>query len=168
MKIELKKISFSERLSEETNAFVADLYINGKKAAYVKNDGQGGSTDYQPYEGMYALVNEAARYAKTLPSKKYGTLTIESDLEVVIDDLFTKWLTDKEAKKFGKKLSKDCEKGICTKTANGYTLHQFKGYTIASLLLHPSGKVALKKAIDKFKSEGLEILNKNIPEDILV
>ena len=30
MKIELKKIEFSERKSEETNSFVADLWCNGK------------------------------------------------------------------------------------------------------------------------------------------
>ncbi len=33
-------------MSEETNCFVADLYINGKKIGYVKNDGRGGCTDY--------------------------------------------------------------------------------------------------------------------------
>ena len=33
MKIELKNIKFSEALSEETNAFVCDVYVNGKKVA---------------------------------------------------------------------------------------------------------------------------------------
>lgn len=44
MKIELKNFQFFERMSEETNAFVADVYVNGVKVAYAKNDGRGGET----------------------------------------------------------------------------------------------------------------------------
>jgi hypothetical protein len=34
MRFELKSIVFSERMSEETNAFVANLYVDGK--SYVQ------------------------------------------------------------------------------------------------------------------------------------
>ena len=55
MKIELKKISFSERMSDETNCFIADLYINGKKVGECNNDGRGGCTNYggNTKEGIY-------------------------------------------------------------------------------------------------------------------
>jgi hypothetical protein len=33
-------------MSEETNAFVANLYVDGKKLCSVRNDGQGGNTNY--------------------------------------------------------------------------------------------------------------------------
>jgi len=45
LKIELKKIKHSPSLSEETNAYTADIYVDGKSIAYVKNSGHGGSTD---------------------------------------------------------------------------------------------------------------------------
>jgi hypothetical protein len=46
MKLELKNIKHSEFASEETHCYQATLYVDGKKMAEVKNDGQGGS-DYQ-------------------------------------------------------------------------------------------------------------------------
>jgi len=39
MKVELKNVKFSEHMSEETNAFTADVYVDGKKCGYAKNDG---------------------------------------------------------------------------------------------------------------------------------
>lgn len=62
MKIELKNIKFSEALSEETNAFVADVYVNEQKVAYAKNDGHGGCTFYHAYEGMRELVEQAEQF----------------------------------------------------------------------------------------------------------
>ena len=49
MDIQLKSIKFSEHLSEETNAFTANLYVDGKKIGYCRNDGRGGNTLVQPY-----------------------------------------------------------------------------------------------------------------------
>ncbi|MCK7559358.1 hypothetical protein MKQ70_32085 [Chitinophaga sedimenti] len=44
MKIVLKGLRVYEEMSEETNAFSADLWIEGKKVAKAKNDGRGGMT----------------------------------------------------------------------------------------------------------------------------
>ena len=46
MKIEIKNIKHSPSLSEETNAFTADIYVNGVKAGSAMNRGHGGCTDY--------------------------------------------------------------------------------------------------------------------------
>lgn len=46
MKVELKKIQHALNMSEETNAFTADLWIDGKKTGGAKNDGRGGETNY--------------------------------------------------------------------------------------------------------------------------
>ena len=42
-KIEMKNISYYKRGSEETPCYNATVYINGKKAVEVSNDGHGGS-----------------------------------------------------------------------------------------------------------------------------
>lgn len=44
MKVELKKLAIYQRLSEETTAFSADVWIDGQKVGHAKNDGQGGAT----------------------------------------------------------------------------------------------------------------------------
>ena len=65
MKIELKNISHSPRLSQETEAFAADLWINGKKVAYCENDGHGGCTNYNTYNpSLRPLLKEAEEYCK--------------------------------------------------------------------------------------------------------
>jgi len=105
MKIELKNVRFSEAMSEETNAFTADLYINGKKAGYCKNTGQGGCTDYNAYSPeLRPLIAEAEAYCKTLPDIDYGTFKVKSSLEEVIDKLFEDWTVAKERKKMEKRM----------------------------------------------------------------
>ncbi len=44
MKIELKKLAIYPRMSEETTAFAAALWVDGTLVGYAKNDGHGGST----------------------------------------------------------------------------------------------------------------------------
>jgi len=50
MKLELKNISYYERGSEETPCYDATVYINGKKAIDVSNNGQGGCDRQYPIE----------------------------------------------------------------------------------------------------------------------
>ena len=96
MKIELKKIIFNEQMSEETNCFFAELYINGKKVGYVKNTGQGGQTHYNGYtKEDNETIREAEVYCKTLPKVKYGNSEWENSLEYVIDHLFEDWIMAK-------------------------------------------------------------------------
>ena len=42
MKLSLKNIKYSEHASQETNNFVAELYVDGKPFALVHNEGTGG------------------------------------------------------------------------------------------------------------------------------
>ena len=71
MKLELKNIKVNLAFSEETTMFQADIYANGKKIGYAKNDGRGGSTWYNPYEGTFGLLRLAEAFAETLPSDFY-------------------------------------------------------------------------------------------------
>jgi len=89
MKIELKNIKVNKMFSEETTCFIADVFINGKKTAYAKNDGRGGNTNIQPYVGM--SLDEVYNFCKTLP-KKFG---YPQTLDYLIDDL----LFEKEKEK---------------------------------------------------------------------
>jgi len=96
MKIELKRISSNERMSEETNCFVADLLINGKNVGECRNEGQGGSTWYNGNsKEANVLIAEAEAYCKTLPKVKYGNMEWEQSLEGYIDQLLVKHLKAK-------------------------------------------------------------------------
>jgi hypothetical protein len=66
MKIELRKVAHSARLSRETAAFSADLYIDGVKRATVENDGHGGPNMVHPWQ----VGKEIDDYAKTLPPEE--------------------------------------------------------------------------------------------------
>jgi hypothetical protein len=166
MKIELKKISFSERMSEETNCFVADLFINGKKVGECKNDGRGGCTDYHGNtKADNVLIKEAEAYCKSLPKVKFGTSTWEQSLESVIDDLLTAHLKAKDLQKFNKKMQKKYATAICYGkiTSNGceFATTYWKGRTLAQIPLD-----VLQKTYDNVKATKLQngdiILNDNL------
>jgi hypothetical protein len=166
MKITLKNIKFSEALSEETNAFVADVYVNGKKVAYAKNEGHGGCTFYHAYEGKRGLLEQAEQFCLGLPPIKAYSMELPMNLEMKIDMLLEDWLRAKDQKRLDKKLEKDCLKGICYKTDNGYSLIQWKGHTIKSMLQHPQGKLTIRVKLNELRREGKEVLNKNIPQEL--
>ena len=170
MKIELKNIKFSEALSEETNAFVADVYVNEQKVAYAKNDGHGGCTFYHAYEGMRELVEQAEQFCLGLPPIKSYSMELPMNLEFKIDLLLEDWLKAKDQKRLekrlDKKLEKDCLKGICVKLDNGYNLIQWKGHTLESLLQHPQGVLSIRVKLNELRREGKEVLNKNLPQEL--
>jgi hypothetical protein len=170
MKIELKKIKFSEHLSEETNAFTAEIYINGKNAGYAKNDGQGGCTFYHAYEGNRELIEQAEQHCLTLPPINYGTFQIDMNLENKIDQLFEEWLKAKDEAKLNKKLQKDMLDGLCIKTNGGYEKLTWKSgkitFTIAQMIRVENGKKMLRDKISEIRGEGKQILNTNIPQEL--
>ena len=50
MKLELKNITYYKQGSQETPCYNADVYINGKKAIHVSNNGCGGSDSQYMHE----------------------------------------------------------------------------------------------------------------------
>lgn len=65
MKIELKKFTANQKFSEETLMFRAEVWINGKKAGTVENEGRGGSNDVHYSDPtMHERVSE---YLHALP-----------------------------------------------------------------------------------------------------
>lgn len=103
MKIELKKLSVNLRMSEETTMFIADLYINGKKVGWCRNEGNGGSTYYNGNtKEDNEIIRDAEVYCKTLPKVKYHDMEWEQSLEGVIDEQVENYLKAKEEKKMQK------------------------------------------------------------------
>jgi hypothetical protein len=99
MKIELKNIKHSEFASHETNCYEATIYIDGKKAGIVENDGRGGCDSVHPFE----LAVKIDEYAKTLPKMSIGTgsnaVEIEQNYETIFGDLLAEWLHAKDLKR---------------------------------------------------------------------
>lgn len=99
MKIELKKITVHQRLSEETRCFSADVYIDGKKAGEATNRGHGGCNDYHPF----ALQQRLNEHAKTLPKRTVelgnGPFTFQPDADTIVDELVDEWAAAKDLRK---------------------------------------------------------------------
>jgi hypothetical protein len=103
MKIELKNIKYSEFASHETSCYEATIYIDGKKAGIVENDGRGGCDHVTPWQ----LADEIDAYAKTLPpvvSKWIDPDTgkpaeMEQTHETIFGDILTDWLHAKDLKR---------------------------------------------------------------------
>lgn len=121
-RIELRRISFNARLSQETNAYAADIYLDGKKIGDTRNDGGGGSDvwfipDKKARETFDALI--AAMPAHTYPAGHgMKAFTVKMDAEVLFGILFDAWLAAKEDAKKEKLLQKHAEKA----RAQGFVL----------------------------------------------
>lgn len=80
MKIELKRLKVYPRMSDETLAFVADVWVDGKKVGTAKNDGHGGQTmvDVPPEirERMVrfgeSTITDGVRWSSVDPDKPNG------------------------------------------------------------------------------------------------
>jgi len=174
MKIELKKIKHYPKLSEETEAFTAELYVDDKKVADVRNDGRGGCNFCYSYDkNSRSIIKQAEEFCKTLPPvtsdyEDVGDLPMDLDFKISL--LLGEYLEEKERKKHEQKLAKDIlrdmKKGIVYKTENGHRISSWKGHTIESLLKREDGRNVIKKTLSEFKSQGHQILNTNIPKEL--
>lgn len=87
MNFEIKKLKVHPDMSEETLAFSAELWIEGKKAVHVSNDGRGGCHLPRPFDaGGGKLLRELQAYAKTLPAVVYHGRSLDMDLDMLLDD----------------------------------------------------------------------------------
>ena len=95
MEIRLKNIYVGERLSRETTAFQATLYINGYRVGVITNDGQGAATMYRPIDDRgVALIKEAEFWCKGLPPVIFSDemvdckpVTVPMEMEIYLDNL---------------------------------------------------------------------------------
>jgi hypothetical protein len=106
MKIELKKLALYPRMSEETTAFAADLWINGAKVGSAKNDGRGGMTFVHwavPQERRREI--EAALKARVPAEHKFM-----EGVEWAIDELVEAQRSAKETAKNDASFKRRCAK----------------------------------------------------------
>lgn len=99
MKIELKDVKYAAFASEETACFEASIWVDGKQAGSVRNDGHGGPNWIQPME-LHDLID---MYAKTLPPMKleFGSTVheMEHSADSYISELLEDYLQEKELRK---------------------------------------------------------------------
>jgi hypothetical protein len=129
MKIELRRITYNARLSEETPAYAADVYVDGKKRGTTQNDGHGGMDMIHPH----SLQQEIDAYAKTLPllPSPYGA-PFEQSAETIFGDLLDTWL-----------VARTLKRALKTKTlfVRGGKLYEMK------LPHQPTGEVTILNAL---------------------
>ena len=116
--IQLKNVKIAWNMSEETTAFTATLYIDGAKAAYVKNEGTGG--DNHPRFMDRELEKEFHEFCKSLPPHylyddddpiKVMDGPFPMTYDSFIGDLLTVWIENDDWKKA-------CRKGLVFRLKN--------------------------------------------------
>lgn len=170
MNIQLKNIKINLTFSEETIMFAADIFIDGKKAGYAKNDGHGGCTYYHAYVGCKDLIEKAEIYCLSFPKvDKDGNIN-EQSLEDLIDELLYDFYNKKEKEKFNKKKLKAMENGLIFADKDNdksFTAITWKNLKIADLLSKENGIKVLKHKIIELKMNGKVILNTNLPNELM-
>jgi hypothetical protein len=107
MKISLKNVKTCEFASEETTCFEATVYVDGKRAFTVANDGRGGCNEYHPIivtkngEKTYCdksreMIKNAEEWCKTLPKCEHG---YDQDLDDVVNDALYSYIDQKIVKR---------------------------------------------------------------------
>lgn len=186
MLIELRNVSIYERMSEETTAFNANIFVNGIIVGEAKNDGRGGCTFYNALHNNQQstrLLAEAEAYCKGLPpvTTEIGgsePFTYDMNLEAYIDDLVHAECVKKDNARIAKLIVKKQLTSIVVgneKSIGEYPFTLIQGgkkrkATIVELLATEKGTQLIINTLKKAKTElteGERILNTNIPEDVL-
>jgi len=173
MKIELKNFKHYERLSEETNCFVGNIWINGVKCGYAENTGKGGCTSYhnEGTQQSKELLMQAEEYCLTLPPYYVGKndFVINMNLEHYIDTLADKMISDIYKQKDAQKMRKNMEKAILIGNDDTYTQIGFKIPLKELMEKHPDYfKKTLKDRLAKYQKGDYRLLNTNIPQSFLI
>ena len=95
MKIELRNVKISSFISRETTCCMATVYIDGKKASVVENDGQGGPDLWHDNLAKRAVIE----HCKTLPQHQFDDMSIDMNAEILINELFTKHILAQDLKR---------------------------------------------------------------------
>lgn len=99
-RIELRRVVYNARLSQETAAFAADVWVNGKKAGTVQNEGTGGANRVSP-PSLERLLEEHAQTLPPLPpAPELGSPTpLAMNAELLIGELLEEYLAAKDLKR---------------------------------------------------------------------
>lgn len=100
--IQLKAIKYSSSMSEETLAFTAKLYFNGKALGTVENRGYGGSHEY---DFDYVALDKRLRNEAPPAEGFFGETpySLEYTLELFCNDEVNNYLTERDLKRLLRK-----------------------------------------------------------------
>lgn len=179
MNIEVKKISISDSLSEETLAYTANVYIDGKLSGAARNSGNGGATDISPFDVEGAQrIRAAEKWVASQPevivkSKSPDTadFVYKQDLADYVDSIVFAYDDKRNMEKHNRKAEKAMKDGIIF----GLPDKEFAGNKFSSsiedILKQPNGQDVLLKSINKnilpHLRDGDLILNTNLPKELM-
>lgn len=179
MEIILKDIYVGERLSRETTAFQATLFINGYRVGVITNDGKGCPNMYQPLdEKGVMLIRQAEDWCRKLPPMVLADtmsdgkpVTIPMELELYLDNIITDWLVKKDIEKFRRKAEKKMSSAIVF-GAPGKPFRLMTYGEVLRALIHRTGFIDQLRAdihsnVLPLLQDDEKILNTNIPRRIV-
>jgi hypothetical protein len=105
-RVELRNVKHAQFASEETDCFAATVYIDGKKAGTVSNDGHGGCNRYEPHNletTLQAIALQGPRI-KTDYMTKGQFLELDPDADTLIGDKLEAWLSERALKRLLKRV----------------------------------------------------------------
>lgn len=147
MKFELRKVHHMPSLSEETNAYSADLYVDGQLIAHVSNRGHGGCDDQHPAKGRTnADLQRVEEWIKAnhppretgmkLPSGEMFLMDIT--LETICGELLESHLASK-------KLERLLKRTVAYFDPDKKAVYNFKGTLVAEQRAHAITDTLRKK-----------------------
>jgi hypothetical protein len=134
VKIELKRFTTNARLSQETTAFAADVWVDGKKVGHAENDGHGGATMVHLDKSVRDQVEARG---KALVPAEYKSFT--GGAEWIVDQIVEAELAKKSDKAFAKKLAKIDAQERANNEARGYETGRFRSGDAWSWFAFKSG-----------------------------
>jgi hypothetical protein len=175
MEIILKDIYVGERLSRETTAFQATLFIDGYRVGVITNDGQGCPNMYRPLDDKgVMLIRQAEDWCRKLPPMVLADrmsdgkpVTIPMELEIYLDNIITDWLVKMDIEKFSRKAEKKMSSAIVF-GAPGKPFRLMTYGKVLKVLIHRPGfidqlRTDIHTKVLPLLQDDEKILNTNIP-----
>lgn len=154
MKIELRRLTYSAALSQETAAFTADIWIDGQLAFHARNQGHGGC-DFYHQVGPWTVIEVDAWLKTNRPPHVIRGISLEHDLEVEVGRLLDIELERRRVKRLFRTHLVTIERGQIYQ-------YKLKGRTAAAIeraikATNPDA-IVLNGASDAILDQAIEIL----------
>ena len=98
MEIELRRVSYSAALSQETAAYSAEIWIDGELAFHARNQGTGG-VDLYHQVGRWTESEINAWHKANRPPRHHDDIVPEHDLEIEVGDLLLRAVEGRRLKR---------------------------------------------------------------------
>lgn len=95
-KIEIANVTWSKRLSQETNAYACDIVVDGTPIGQARNHGVGGQTIISPRSAERILSDIAATEPVQHRVYEGHTVELKPTADSLVDDAFEDWAIAKE------------------------------------------------------------------------